>query len=187
MLDSLVALDHWLFSILNSFHTPGLDSLMLAFTRPSTWLLFYAWLIVLIVKKHGFPQGIFFVFLICLAVGLSDYVASGLAKPYFERLRPCHNATLQPLANLVGNCGGKYGFVSSHASTTMAVAISVGFVLDSQKRFIILLLTWAILIGFSRIYLGVHFPADVALGASLGGLISYLIFKIYSKLQSLKK
>ena len=83
------------------------------------------------------------------------------------RYRPCKNAELTAtLHNPVG-CGGWYGFASSHATNTFAVAIFVSLLLKKRAAWIGLL-CWAALVSYSRIYLGKHYPADVVGGAMLG-------------------
>jgi undecaprenyl-diphosphatase len=83
-------------------------------------------------------------------------------KPFFQRPRPCHDETLKYLIINVGNCGGKYGFASSHAANTMGLAV----VLFLRNKMIIgrYLLPWALIVSYSRIYLGVHYFGDVVVG-----------------------
>tara|TARA_B000000477_G_C6067572_1_gene217255 strand:+ start:351 stop:665 length:315 start_codon:yes stop_codon:yes gene_type:complete len=103
-------------------------------------------------------------------------------KPYFERLRPCNDSSLQGLINVVAGCGKKFSFASSHASTTFSLATI--FYLISKKK-IKLMFLWSILIGYSRIYLGVHFFIDVIFGFLVGYLTSNFFYRISKKLKLL--
>ena len=116
------------------------------------------------------------VLLLLIAVGLSDFVSASILKPYFERLRPSHSE-IEGLILLV-NKGGKYGFVSSHAANIFAASTILSFFYNNKKK---LCLTIALLVSFSRIYVGVHFPGDVIFGGTLGYLIAIITITFYSK------
>ncbi|MFW5705470.1 MAG: phosphatase PAP2 family protein, partial [Bacteroidota bacterium] len=102
-------------------------------------------------------------------------------KNYFERLRPCHNEELQPLVHQVrGYCGGMYSFVSSHASNAFALAgVLIPFLGKHYKYFPHFILIWAFLIGYSRIYMGAHFPGDVLSGGLFGFTLGFMFSRIY--------
>lgn len=116
---------------------------------------------------------------------MSDKISVHLFKEVFMRLRPCHNETIASLIHLVGSCGGKYGFVSSHAANTFALATFAGLFL--KKHYPTLLkwgLIWSAVVSYSRIYLGVHYPGDILAGALLGVLVAlflFLVVKILNK------
>ena len=110
--------------------------------------------------------------LIIVGVGLADIISVHGFKNTFERLRPCHSSELIEQFELVANrCGGRYGFVSSHASTIWTIFAIVNFS-RPPKIFILIFLFWAILVSYSRVYLGVHYPGDILGGAILGLLIA---------------
>lgn len=95
------------------------------------------------------------------------------------RLRPCHNPELANLVHTInGACGGQYGFVSSHAANTFALAVFVVLVLKKHFKWMFcFMLVWATIVSYSRIYVGVHYPGDVLGGALLGSTIGFLIWK----------
>ncbi len=103
-------------------------------------------------------------------------------KPYFERLRPCHDPIIQHLVHVVGDCGGQYGFVSSHAANSFALLMSVYLMTKkagiSTKILLPFLMFWAIIVSYSRIYVGVHFPTDVVVGALVGVIIPSILFQL---------
>ncbi|MBT3612188.1 MAG: phosphatase PAP2 family protein, partial [Flavobacteriales bacterium] len=78
----------------------------------------------------------------------------------------------------VTDCGGQYGFISSHASNSFAIAFFISLLLKSRKTFF-WLFNWAALVGLSRVYLGVHFPYDVIGGMFWGLFVSLLVYKIF--------
>ena len=176
MLESILEFDKQLFLYLNGFHKPWLDEVMLFFSKSKVWIPLYVLIVFYLLRNFGLKGGLRYVLLISLAVGLTDFVTSGIMKPYFQRLRPCHDFLSE--MTLVGNCGGKYGFVSSHAANSFALFFSIYKLLGNKHFWTYLLFGWAIIVSYSRIYLGVHFPIDVFLGGLIGILISTFIFEI---------
>lgn len=176
MIEIILDFDKQLFLFLNGFHTPWLDAVMLFFSKSKVWIPLYAIIIFYLFRNYGLKGGVRFVALIVLAVGMSDFVTSGIMKPFFQRLRPCHDFLNE--MTLVGNCGGKYGFASSHAANSFALFYCI-FKIFSKKHFwTVCILGWAIIVSYSRIYLGVHFPLDVFFGGLIGILSSTFIFKL---------
>ena len=98
----------------------------------------------------------------------------------FERERPCHIFKSPEDIRIVNGCGGKYGFISSHASNSFSIAFFLALLFRNFKGFVFLF-SWATLIGFSRIYLGVHFFFDVIFGFFIGFLTSFLFYRISKK------
>ena len=101
-----------------------------------------------------------------LAVGLGDQISSGVMKPFFGQYRPC-----KELSDLVLriNCGGRLSFPSGHATGTMVMAVWFGY---HYKKWLPYFLTFALIISFSRVYVGVHWTSDVLGGMLLGFIIS---------------
>ena len=102
-------------------------------------------------------------------------------KNNFERLRPCHEASLADIIHTVRDkCGGHYGFISSHASNSFALAVFLsGFIRRRYRYFPLFILIWASVVSYSRIYLGVHYPFDVIVGAIFGSLLGYLALSFF--------
>lgn len=115
---------------------------------------------------------------VVIVIILADQISVNLFKEVFLRLRPCHNPEIKDLVHTInGACGGKYGFVSSHASNTFALAVFVGSVFKKQVEWMLFtMFLWAAIVSYSRIYVGVHYPGDVLVGALLGSLIGFLIW-----------
>ena len=179
MFSFLINTDVDLFLRINGYHNTTLDFIMWWLSNTVIWIPLYLLIVYLIIKKYK-KNGIIFIILAGLLITLSDQSSVHLFKNVFQRLRPCHNPELQNFIHLVnGKCGGNYGFVSSHAANMFALATYIFLILRKHYRyFSIGLFFWAALISYSRIYLGVHYPADVFCGALLGvvcGTITYYI------------
>lgn len=179
-METLSNIDTDLFLFLNGLHTSWLDKVMIAVTQMWVWIPLYLLLIYWTVKQYG--KRCWWIF---LAVGIvvlcSDQLSAHVCKPLFHRLRPCYNADLQDLIYLPkGMAGGRYGFVSSHAANTFAVAAFLTPALRKDRNWMgIVLYLWAFISSYSRIYLGFHYPADILCGSLLGILIGLILWKVF--------
>lgn len=177
MLQSLIELDQQLFLWLNGLHADWLDPIMLAITGRNIWIPLYAVILFLVIRKLKW-QSWSMILGFALLITLADQAASGLFKPFFERLRPCYEPAIQEMVHLVKYCGGQYGFASSHASNTFALAFFLFFIY--RNIYTKWMIVWAVLVSYSRIYVGVHYPGDIIMGAILGviaAIITYLLYK----------
>ena len=179
-MESLSNIDTDLFLFLNGLHASWLDKVMIAVTQMWIWAPLYLLLIYWTVKQYG--KRCWWVF---LAVGVvvlcSDQLSAHVCKPLFQRLRPCYNSDLQDLIYLPkGMAGGRFGFVSSHAANTFAVAAFLTPVLRNYRPWLgIVLYLWAFISSYSRIYLGFHYPGDIICGAILGILVGLILWKVF--------
>jgi len=182
MIEQLKDWDQQLFLWLNGVGHPALDDVMLFLSAKLVWIPLYALLIFLLYRRYGIQ---FWkpLLAIILVITIADQVTSSFMKPFFERLRPCHDASLDGLLINVGKCGGTYGFASSHAANSFGLAM-IFFLLSECKKHI-WLFVWAALVSYSRIYLGVHFPGDILVGAIIGVGAGYLVFMLGSRLKLL--
>jgi undecaprenyl-diphosphatase len=170
-------LDQQLFLFLNSANSPFWDRIMVFLSRIPVWIPLY--LAILVYLGFRYKRKFYFILLfIIIAITLSDQL-SVLVKNSVDRLRPCHEPALQGLVHVVnGACGGIYGFVSSHAANTFNVAL-LSLLLIRKKWYSVFIIIWASAVSYSRIYLGVHYPADVMFGAILGALTGWGIYGCY--------
>lgn len=175
----MIAWDQSLFLTLNGWNSPAADIFWAFITHRLTWIPLYVGLIVWLLWKV--PKGWIVLLYLLFAVGASDRFTSGFMKPTFQRLRPCHDPELASQVHVIGSCGGKYGFASSHAANTFSLAMGFGLVFPARKRARNALWGWAILVTVSRIFVGVHFPADLLVGAGVGSLIAWLFFQAWRR------
>ena len=182
-------LDHELFLFLNGLHVGWLDPVMTFISSEMGWIPFYVILLYLVFKKLGW-KGLFFVVIgVVVLITCSDQLSSHVFKPVFHRFRPCHDPLIQDLVHLPnGHCGGQYGFISSHACNTFALASFITLIMKRfYKKIGLLMFIWAALVSYSRIYMGVHFPGDVLCGAAVGMIlgfgIGHLLLIVMKKIQ----
>jgi len=184
MLDYLESIDQSIVLAINSLHTPLLDEIMWLISGKIIWIPMYLFLIYLAYHYFGKKNTIYFVVLVITAIALSDLVSSQVIKKSVARYRPSHHVELAPQLHFYQQKngeyyqGGQYGFVSSHAANFFAIAVFVGLIFRrNAPQLIYTLTTIAILVGFSRIYLGVHYLSDILGGAIVGITISFLLWK----------
>jgi len=186
MIENLEALDRYVVVLINSGNSPFLDELMWLVSSRFIWIPLYVILIYLAYRKLHRSQLIFLILFAVIAVVLTNLISVHLFKELIQRNRPSHNLLIQDQLHYYrikpGDWyrGGEYGFISSHAANYFAMAMSVFLVLrtyyPSLKWW---LLGIGILISYSRIYLGVHYFSDVFVGAIVGCLISWLLYRFW--------
>lgn len=188
MIETIKKWDEQLFLKLNSHHADWLDPIMYQLTQTVTWLPLFAWLIYLIFK-HDRANAWWVLGGVALTILMADQFTSGFLKPFVERLRPCHDPRWDGLLHNYGRCGGLYGFASSHAANTFAITVFLNKKLKGKIRHLPWLYVYAVVVSYTRIYLGVHYPMDLIVGALIGtaaAWISWFVI-VYIKRELLKR
>ena len=183
-MNSIFAIDSRLFLFLNGLNSSWLDGVMTTLTEMWAWLPIYLLIIYWTMRQYG--KRCWWVFLaVALVILCTDQLSAHVFKPVFHRLRPCYNTDFQDLINLPkGLAGGKYGFVSSHAANTFGVATFLILALRKYRPWpAIVLLAWATIASYTRIYIGYHYPSDILCGALLGVLIGLIFWKLFQIVQ----
>ena len=185
MFEILKNIDSKLLLFLNGFHSDFLDTVMFQITKFWFWYPVVALIIFLLIKKFKKKFWIPLILIVC-CFALTD-IGSNIAKKNFKRYRPTYNLEIKNEVHVVKEYrGGEYGFFSGHAANSFGLAI-ISLLFIRKRWYSILVLSWAVLVSFSRIYLGVHYPADIFVGAVFGIFISVLIYFSQNKFTSQSK
>jgi len=183
MIEELLKYDTDLFLFLNNLGSEPWDGLWQLITNKLTFIPLYALFLYLVYKKYG-VKGMFII-IICAALMITtaDQLAN-LFKHGIQRPRPCREETLQELMRFVVDRCGRYGYFSGHAVNSMATAVFMGLLFKKEYYYLpFILLFWAFLVGYSRIYVGVHYPLDVFTGMIFGGLLGWIYYRLQLILQ----
>lgn len=180
MLEQLVHYDKELFVFLNNLGTTTWDGFWLFITNKFSAVPLYLLLAVFFYKAYGLKKLLLLLLTVALLITVTDQLAN-FFKYGVQRLRPCYDEEVSGVMRLVKNsCGGKFGYFSAHASNSFAVAYLFTHLLQEKYKYIgFFLITWAFLVAYSRIYIGVHFPLDVITGTFVGLFFSWLFAKLF--------
>ncbi len=183
MIETLLEYDKDLFLFLNNLGSPTWDGFWLAYTTKWYWAPFYLLLLYLMFKKYDKKVFLIIVISAILMVAFTDQVTN-LFKDGFERFRPCREESLKGLMRMVKDYCGTFGFFSGHSSNSMAVAIFTGLLLKPYYKYLVfVLLFWAALMAYSRVYIGVHYPLDIVCGMIFGALSGFMFYKLKGYLE----
>ena len=177
-LEQLLQWDQELFLYLNNLGTPTWDWFWIFITHKFAAIPMYAYLLYLLYKNYNLKTlGITLVF-IALLITATDQLAN-VFKDAFARPRPCKEDFMAQGRFLMDYCG-KYGYFSAHAASSTALAIFLGNILKKWYKLAFpLLFIWAMLVSYSRIYVGKHYPGDVITGILIGSIIGFLFYKLH--------
>ena len=165
---------------LNDWGNDAVDLFFNIITHKFYAIPLYLLVLYVLYKKMGTRNLVIALIAIALVITCSDQLAS-LFKDNFERFRPFREPVLEGLISKVGKSGGTYGFYSGHASSAVALATFLWFILKRKnKNLAITMIGWAVLVAYSRVYLGVHYLGDVLMGAFMGILLGLLFAWLYA-------
>ena len=184
MLEILDNVDASLLLFLNGANNEFFDELFWLITGKFAWIPMICVLLFCTFRKD-WKTGVLVVVGIALTITLCDQVSSGIIKDAVCRLRPTHDPEIGSLVHVVnGYRGGQYGFVSSHAANSFGVAMFLAMMFRN-RAFSWIIMLWAAVLSYSRIYLGVHYPGDIVCGGLLGVALGAVVYCIYIRVKKL--
>ncbi|MRH98924.1 phosphatase PAP2 family protein [Kriegella sp. EG-1] len=193
-METILQLDKELFLFLNSLGNSNWDEFWVFVTNKLHSIPLYLVLLVLTYKQYGIRKTLFVLLAVAFMILCVDQLAN-LFKYGIKRLRPCFDSDVNlSMRQVLDSCvhRGQFGYFSAHAANSFAVATFFSFILSTNKVTIVsLLIIWAGLVAYSRIYIGVHFPLDVFTGIFIGVLFGWMYAKLlrlfFAKLNAKKQ
>lgn len=177
-MERLAELDRELFLFLNNLGSETWDWLWIFLSDKWMAIPFYAILLFLLFKKFGWKPTLITMVVIALLITATDQLAN-LFKHGFERPRPCRQEGVMEYARFIAERCGRFGYFSAHAANSTGVAVFLSLIFRKvYPKFYILLLIWAVLVSYSRIYLGVHYPGDVITGMLIGTFFGFIFYRL---------
>lgn len=176
-------IDARLLLIVNGAHSPFFDSVMWCISGRWIWVPFYAVLAYLLFRRMSWKRASICLVTIGLIILAADQTCATLIRPEIGRLRPANlNNPLSSFVHVVnGYRGGRYGFPSCHAANTFTLAVFMSLVIR-HKWFTVMMFSWAFVVSYSRMYLGVHYFGDLFCGATIGSLFAVLFYYLQNYL-----
>jgi len=182
-MEELIQFDKQLLLAVNGSDSVFLDYLVLTLTNAKTWIPLYLGLFYVVVQTHrkNWKDILFILAAAGLCVLLAGAVDDEIVKPLVARWRPTHDPEIGGLVDVVnGYRGGNYGFFSAHAANTFSLAMFFSLLMR-QRMFVIPIVTWSFINCWTRLYLGVHYPGDILVGLCWGGIVGYIVYRLYCK------
>ena len=170
------------YSLLSAINFPASDAysyFWVTYTDKFTWMPMAIVAVWCLLRHNTWRGALLMVLSVAMLFLLSDFVIASTLKPWIARLRPSHDPAIMDMLTYVnGYRGGNYGFPSNHASNGFAVAMFLAL-LYRKPCITTCTVLWACGSCYSRMFLGVHFPTDILVGALLGCLIAVIVYRIY--------
>lgn len=181
-MEQLIEFDKELFLLLNNLGNPVWDDFWNILTNKWSSIPLYAVLIYLLYKSLGLKGAIISIILVAGMITITDQLAN-VFKDAFQRPRPCRQEGVMEFARFIAERCGRYGYFSAHAASSAALAIYMGLMLKPfYSKIFPVLIIWAAMVAYSRIYVGVHYPGDILTGMLLGVIVGWIFYKLQQSL-----
>jgi len=175
ILDKIITLDKSILIYLNNLGSVKWDGLWLAITYQYNWIPLFILMLFLIFKVYGLKKGLIILLFAAVLVSFTDQFVN-LIKHTFGRLRPNNDPSVKNLIRILYS-PHSFSFVSGHATNSTANTVFIYLLLKKRFKYTWLFFAWPLVFAYSRIYLGVHYPIDVTVGALLGILLGFGFYK----------
>jgi undecaprenyl-diphosphatase len=179
MLNEIIEIDKKLFVFLNGLGSESFDGFWLFITKQFNWIPLYVLIFYVFQKKMGWKKFGYYIIFLAVLILICDQLTN-LIKTYFQRIRPCNDEEIKAAIRIVKS-SLTYSFFSGHAANSMATTLFTYLILKPHYKKVILLFLFPLIFAYSRIYLGLHFPADILTGYAFGAMFGYLFYIIYQK------
>ena len=180
--NSFLELDRQILAFFNGSDSLFIDGIAMTLTSGLTWIPLYLGLFYLVIKNNETMAQVALIvgcaaLCLFLAFGLTDYIV----KPLVARWRPTNDPIIKYTIDVVNNYReSKFGFFSAHAANTMSITVFFSLLVRNRK-FTIVLLTWSLLMCWTRLYLGVHYPGDILCGMAWGATVGMFVYLLYKR------
>ncbi|MFD1630811.1 phosphatase PAP2 family protein [Pseudopedobacter beijingensis] len=182
MIDQIIHFDQEIFFFVNKSLANGFfDWLMPILRNKYVWIPLYIFIIAFCTWKYRI-KGLYIILFLSACVGFADFTSAKVLKPTFDRLRPCNDEWVKPQMIARVTCGSGKSFPSTHATDHFAIAVFlIGIFYRRWKPIMTIGIIWAASISFAQVYVGVHYPIDITVGALYGSLIGYIFARLFMK------
>ena len=176
----LVEGDSSILLAVNGMHSSYFDTFMWLCSRKFEWIPFYLSILYVLFRNFNWRVVLYSLVAMGVILLLTDAVSSHFIRPVVARLRPSNlENPISEMIHIVDNYrGGRYGFPSSHASNSWGLVFFVGLLLR-RRVLTTFLVCWALLLCYSRLYLGVHYPGDLLAGMMLGAVVASVVYYVF--------
>lgn len=179
MIEKIIHLDKELFVFLNGLGSETFDGLWLILTTQFWWAPYFLLIFYLLHKKIGWKNFCYYLIFVAVLILICDQLAN-VIKVYFQRVRPCNVEELKHSIRIVKS-SPTFSFFSSHAGNSMATTLFTYLILRKYYKYTYLLFLFPLIFGYSRIYLGMHYPSDILAGYIYGAAFGFGCYKLYTK------
>lgn len=181
--EGLLPIERDIFLVMNGSDSLFWDNVMWTISGRFIWIPVFLFILFIFFFRARRKEAILVTIFFILVFVAADQISSSFFKPFFERFRPTHHPDFRDLVDIVnGYRGGRYGFISGHATNSFGIAVFLSLVFRNGLLTFSALL-WAAINSYTRIYLGVHFISDILAGMIVGTLVALILYWIYTALR----
>lgn len=177
-MEEILHLDHQLFIYLNNLGSSSWDGFWNFVTNKWSSIPLYGFIVYLLFRWMGWKSAVAVLVLVAVMITATDQLAN-VFKDGFQRLRPCRQEGVMEYTRFVAVRCGLYGYFSAHAASSTALVVFLGNIFKTRNSKIVwLLVIWGLMVSYSRIYVGVHYPSDVISGMLIGSGIGFMLYRV---------